>query len=241
MVTSFSSKSEIALNLSTDGNLLTFMGYLAPIDALDVSNSNTAAAVDPTNPVGENAYRVVAALDAHGKFRFTLSNAYSGNNGRAAVLNNTNGANVVYVSGNAGNGGNPQPNSILIGGGAQILTPVIDAEVIQSPGNPTPVGSFNITQLGLKHDKIGKDNNFRGLRIFNNVIYLTKGSGGNGINTVYFIDSTSTVCQDYDSVNMVPHGIGLPVAGAALPTSPLAYNAATLQKTGLDPNNMYLS
>jgi hypothetical protein len=53
MVTSFSSKSEIALNLSTDGSLLTFMGYLAPIGAIDVSNSNTPGEIDPTNPVGE--------------------------------------------------------------------------------------------------------------------------------------------------------------------------------------------
>src|SRR5499427_7615609 len=56
MVTSFSSKSELALNLSTDGNYLTFMGYLAPIDAIDVSNSNTPEVVDPTNPVGESVY-----------------------------------------------------------------------------------------------------------------------------------------------------------------------------------------
>lgn len=39
LVTSFSSKSELALNLSTDGKYLTFMGYLSPIDDLDVSNS----------------------------------------------------------------------------------------------------------------------------------------------------------------------------------------------------------
>ena len=39
MVTSFSSKSELALNLSTDGAFLTFMGYLAPVDAFDVSNT----------------------------------------------------------------------------------------------------------------------------------------------------------------------------------------------------------
>src|SRR4029077_20915937 len=31
MVTSFSSKSELALNLSTDHGYLTFMGYIAPI------------------------------------------------------------------------------------------------------------------------------------------------------------------------------------------------------------------
>lgn len=46
LVTSFSSKSEIALNLSTDRRYLTFMGYVSPIDAIDVSNSNTPAAVD---------------------------------------------------------------------------------------------------------------------------------------------------------------------------------------------------
>ncbi len=43
LVTSFSSKSELALHLSTDGKFLTFMGYVAPVNALDVSNSNTVA------------------------------------------------------------------------------------------------------------------------------------------------------------------------------------------------------
>src|ERR1700760_386072 len=38
LVTSFSSKSEMALNLSTDGKLLTFMGYVAPINTIDASN-----------------------------------------------------------------------------------------------------------------------------------------------------------------------------------------------------------
>jgi len=51
MVTSFSSKSELALDLSTDAQSVTFMGYLAPINTLDVSNDNTPAVIDPTNPV----------------------------------------------------------------------------------------------------------------------------------------------------------------------------------------------
>ena len=233
MVTSFSSKSEVALNLSTDGRFLTFMGYLSPINAIDVSNSNTPAVVDPTNPVGESFYRVVAQIDEKGKFRFTKTNAYSGNNGRAAILNNTQGANVVYTSGNAGNGGNPQPDGIIIGAGAQILTPEVKSLVAQSPGLPTPVASFNITQLNEPPDKIGKDTNFRGLTIFDNVLYYSKGSGGNGINTVYFVDSTGTVCTNTS-------GVGLPVAGATLPTSPLAYNPdpSVIQAKGLDPNNM---
>jgi len=63
LVTSFSSKSEMAVNLSTDRHYLTFSGYVAPIDHLDVSNSNTPGVFDPTNPVGESVYRVVAEID----------------------------------------------------------------------------------------------------------------------------------------------------------------------------------
>src|ERR1700719_2082723 len=101
-----------------------------------------------------------------------------------------------------GNGGNPQPDSIITGTGAQILTPEVKALVAQDPPSPTPVGNFSIKQLGKKADKIGKDTNFRGLTIFNNVIYLSKGSGGNGINTVYFIDTTGNACPS--------GGVGLP-------------------------------
>ncbi len=66
--------------------------------------------------------------------------------------------------------------------------PVLEPGVGQVPGPPTPVGNFNITELGLPPDKIGKDDNFRGLTISNNVLYDTKGSGGNGVNTVYFVE-----------------------------------------------------
>jgi hypothetical protein len=226
MVTSFPSKSEVALNLSTDSTSVSFMGYLAPVGAVDVSNSNTPAVIDPTNPVPGTNYRVVAQLDSNGKFRFTTTNAYSGNNGRAAILNDQN--NVVYTAGNAGNGGNPQPDGVIVGAGAQIVQPEVKAEVAQRPGFPTPVGSFNITQLGQPPDKVGKDTNFRGLTISNNVLYYTKGSGGNGVNTVYFVDTTGTAC---------PNGIGLPTANAPLPTSPIAYDPADLQTSGL-PSNM---
>ncbi|WP_158945406.1 hypothetical protein [Granulicella sp. S190] len=228
LVTSFSSKSEIALNLSTDGKLLTFMGYVAPIDAIDVSNSNTPGAVDPSNPVGINYYRAVATVNRSGKFTFTETNAYSGNNGRAAILNNTRGADFFYTTGNAGNGANPQPNGIILGAGAQIIDPSKAPESFQTPTAPTPVASFSVTELGDKADKIGKDDNFRGLTIFNNVVYFTKGSGSNGVNTVYFIDTTGTAC---------PKGVGVPAVGATLPISPLAYDAATLQTAGL-PSNM---
>jgi hypothetical protein len=237
MVTSFSSKSELALNLSTDRQTVTFMGYLAPINALDVSNSNTPAVIDPTNPVAGQDYRVVAELDRSGHFRFTKTNAYSGNNGRAAVMNTLpNGSRVFYTAGNAGNGGNPQPNGIIVGAGAQFVTASTLPLDHQTTGDPTPVGSFNITQLGDKPDKIGKDTNFRGLTISNNVVYLTKGSGGNGVNTVYFIDTSGF--NPAGVTLACPNGVGVPAVMATLPTAPIAYNAAVLQTKGVTPYNM---
>jgi hypothetical protein len=232
LVTSFSSKSELALNLSSDGRYVTFMGYVAPVNTLDVSNSNTPGAVDPTNPDGQTFYRAVARLDAQGHFDFTETNAYSGNNGRAAVLNNHNdngkGNGFYYTVGNAGNGANPQPAGVILGAGSQFIEPTNQPEAQQKPGTPAPLASFSVTQLGAKADKVGKDDNFRGLTVFNGVVYFTKGSGSNGVNTVYFVDTTGKACPS--------GGVGVPVAGAKLPTSPLAYDASTVATSGLPGN-----
>jgi hypothetical protein len=237
MVGSFSSKSEVALNLSADREFVTFMGYLAPIDTLDVSNSNTPFVFDPTNPVPSKIYRLVAQVDRHGHFNFTKSNAYSGNNGRAAILNNGGSKTFVYTAGNAGNGGNPQPFGVIVGTGLQILTPSNQPLQAQlDPGQPTPVGSFNITELGDSSDKIGKDSNFRGLRVFNNVLYTTKGSGGNGVNTVYFVDTTGS--NSSGNPNQCPNGTGVPSPSATLPVTPMAFNAGDVPSKGVFPYNM---
>ena len=228
LVTSFSSKSELALNLSDDGKYLTFMGYVAPVNEVDVSNSNTPGAVDPSDPVGQSFYRAVAKVDRKGQFTFTRTNAYSGNNGRAAVLIDREGKNFFYTVGNAGNGSNPQPDGVVLGAGAQFIDESTRPEVKQETGAPTPLSSFSITQLGAKADKIGKDDNFRGLTVFNNVVYMTKGSGSNGVNTVYFVDTTGTAC---------PSGVGVPAPKASLPKAALQFDASTLQTNGL-PNNM---
>jgi hypothetical protein len=66
------------------------------------------------------------------------------------------GQEYYYTAGNAGNGSNPQPNGIILGAGAQIVTPSAEDPYAQAPGAPTPVGSFNVTELGDKADKIGK-------------------------------------------------------------------------------------
>ncbi|MGH3782950.1 MAG: hypothetical protein ACRDRO_20590 [Pseudonocardiaceae bacterium] len=230
LVGSFSSKSELALNLSPDGRSLTFTGYVAPVNALDVSNSNTPGVVDPSNPVPGRNYRAVAVMDHSGHFSFTETNVYSGNNARAAILNDTGHHPVIYAAGNAGNGGDPQPAGIITGTGAQILNPQHRPESAQSPGAPTPVGSFSITQLGKPADKIGKDTNFNALAIHDNVLYFTKGSGGNGVNTVYFLDTTGTACPQ--------GGVGVPAADAQLPDSGIAYDPNRVQTDGVTPYNM---
>jgi hypothetical protein len=237
VVTSFSSKSELALNLSTDGNYVTFVGYKAPVDTADVSNANTPGVVDPTNPVPGAYYRVVTQLDKYGRFRFTETNAFSGDNGRAAILNDENGSDLYYAAGNAGNGSNPEPNGVVLGAGAQLIQPSDQPESQQSPSDtPTPVGSFNIDQLGDAVDKSAKDDNFRGLAVFDNVVYYTKGSGGNGIDSVYFVDTTGKSCPS--------GGVGLPQPGASLPTTSdftinnFQTNPKKTADPGLTPENM---
>ena len=179
--TSFPSKSELALNLTDDRSSLTFMAYVVGPNAIDVSNSNTPGVYDPTNPVGNSYYRAVAQVDASGNLQYTEVNAYSGNNGRAAVL----AGGFYFTVGNSNNGAGT-PDNVVSAAGVQVVIPGAPA------GAPMRVGNFSIAQVlnpdtGLPYpaDKAGKDNNFRGLTVFNNTLYISKGSGGNGINTVY--------------------------------------------------------
>jgi uncharacterized protein (TIGR03437 family) len=190
MVTSFSSKSEMAINLSTDGTALTMMGYIAPVNTIDVSNSNTPAVYDPTNPAGGSYYRGVLQIGANGAMQVTPTNAYNGNNGRAAIMSNG----LYYLVGNSNNGSGT-PANVVAAGGVQLATP---GQSEATP--PLQVGAFSITSLtnpatGQPYaaDKAGKDNNYRGLTIFNNTLYVTKGSGSNGVDTVYQVGNTGTL------------------------------------------------
>jgi hypothetical protein len=206
IVTSFSSKSELALNLSVDGNSLTFMGYqggqgcgpngvlLSPTapNLIDVSASNTPGICDPTNPVTASDpsnptaptayYRAVAEVDGQGNITVTSGNAYSGDNGRAAKKG---GNGLYYMAGNdnSGNLSKKQMSTTFDGvqlvnaTGAELLTPLQPA--------PLPPNVGMIGRLLFSGDKPGKDTNFRGLTIFNNTLYVSKGSGGNGVNSIY--------------------------------------------------------
>jgi len=212
IVTSFSSKSELALNRSVDGHSITFMGYRGGVgcggsavsptrtNLLDVSASNTPGVCDPTNPVITTFandpivpaayYRAVAEVDEDGHIEFTNGNAYSGDNGRAAIKG---GNNLYYMVGNdnSGNLSKKQMSTTYDGidlanaTGAELLYPDL-----------TPPISPNIEMIGrllFSGDKPGKDTNFRGLTIFNNTLYVSKGSGGNGINTVYQVGAAGTL------------------------------------------------
>ena len=102
-----------------------------------------------------------------------------------------------------------------------------------------PVASFNINQLAGngQTDKIGKDDNFRGMTIFHNVLYYTKGSGSNGVNTVYFVDTKGNSCPTVTANGMnTAGGVGVPSPNVSLPTSGVSYDPATLETAGLDSN-----
>lgn len=201
IVTSFSSKSEMALNRSTDGKSITFVayhggpGFITGPNQLDVSNSNTPGVIDPTNPVSSQYFRAVAEVDANGHIQITDGNAYSGNNGRAAAKANG----LYFLTGNDNNGGLSSAQltgtqigiNLITSTGAELLVP---GQTPPLPPSINKIGEFAITQAGYAApDKAGKDNNFRGLTIFNNTMFVTKGSGGNGINTVYQVGQSGVL------------------------------------------------
>ena len=212
IVTSFSSKSELALNRSVDGRSITFMGYhggpgcggfpvspTAP-NLIDVSASSTPGICDPTNsvissfvstPVTPTAYyRAVAEVDADGHLNITDGNAYSGDNGRAAIK----GANGMYYMVGNDNSGNLSKKQLPITPIGVDLINATGAETLVPGGTPpVPPNVGMIGRLLFGSDKPGKDTNFRGMTIFNNTLYITKGSGGNGINTVYQVGSAGTL------------------------------------------------
>lgn len=180
-VSSFSSKSELGLNVSQDGHIVTFMGYNAPVNSTqDVSNSYTPG-ITPI-AAGFSAtpnYREIVSVNANGDISTTNVNSFAGNNGRAAIQ----GANgVTFMVGNGDSSSAAAPTA-----GLQLTTGA-------AVGGVTPtaqVGSFSAKTVDttLTTDKASKDNNFRGLTINNNNLYFTKGSGGNGIDTVYTVST----------------------------------------------------
>ena len=245
IVTSFSSKSELAVNRSVDGHSITFMGYRGgpgfptAVNVFDVSNANSPGVIDPTNAAVGQYYRSVAEVDAEGHLSVTEGNAYSGDNGRAAIK----GHGLYYLVGNdnSGNLSKKQVTTTIVGeelvhsNGVELLVPGASPPV---PPNIAKIGDFEITQViepstGVPYaaDKAGKDDNFRGLTIFNDTLYVTKGSGGNGINTVYQVGDAGTLPSGNAAALAavpitvlpgLPHTLASGVSSTGAPT-PVAY------------------
>jgi hypothetical protein len=211
VVTSFSSKSELGLHVATDafGPHVIFMGYASPgVGALDVSNSDAVPGQDPTNPVtfafGPTYafHRTIVSVDNVGVLSYTPTIAYGGNNGRNALLG-TNG--LYYSVGNANNGNaatfgpsngtNPDVTETT---GLEVVDPInaATAQVTIPAGNSEEVDPLlQFTFPGAKADKPGKDDNFRGVTENNGALFFTKGSGSNGIDTVYTVDTLPTLAN----------------------------------------------
>ena len=185
-------------------------GYAgAGVGALDVSNSDAVAGQDPTNPVSfafgaSYAFpRTIVSMDGGGHFSYTPTINYGGNNGRSALL----GSNGLYYSvGNANNGNatafgaangtNPDVTETT---GLEVVTPINAAtsNVAIPAGNSSEVNPLIQYSFGSppKPDKPGKDNNYRGVTEFGGALYFTKGSGSNGMQTVYTVASLPTVAD----------------------------------------------
>jgi len=209
VVTSFPSKSELGLHVTSDavGSHLVFMGYAgAGVGAIDVSNSDAVAGQDPTNPVtfafgASYAYaRTIVSMDGTGHFAYTPTTVYGGNNGRSALLG-SNG--LYYAVGNANNGNastfgpngtNPDVTETT---GLVVVTPIngSTSSVSIPLNNSAEVNPLLQYTFSGKQDKPGKDNNYRGITEFGGALYFTKGSGSNGMDTVYTVPTLPTVAN----------------------------------------------
>jgi hypothetical protein len=141
-------------------------------------------------------------MDDRGNFFYTPTIAYGGNNGRGALL----GSNGLYYSaGNANNGlassfsdpvyrTNPDVTETT---GLEVVTPIDGANASVPTGKSAEVDPLIQYPLGKKGapDKAGKDNNYRAVVEFGGTLYFSKGSGSNGYDTVYTVDSLPSVAN----------------------------------------------
>ena len=184
------------LTLDPTTNILTQGTNVGPIsptapNLIDVSASSTPGLCDPTNPsVASYAgapnptayYRSVAEVDVWGHIFYTDGDAYSGDNSRG-VIKADNG--LYYTVGNDNSGGLSKKQVPITTLGFN-LSHSTGAELFVPGAAPlVPPANNMIPFFAFAGDKPGKDTNFRGITIFNHTLYVAKGSGGNGINTVY--------------------------------------------------------
>jgi hypothetical protein len=222
VVTSFSSKSELGLHVGGNwpnvsvvfvayGSAAQATGHNPPPVAgagnLDVSNSDAVQGQDPTNPVTidfgtDFAFRrTIVAVDEKGSITYTPTDDFGGNNGRSALLG-SNG--LYYIVGNANNGNaatfgpsngtNPDVTKTT---GLIVVNPLNSSVMNATIASATSAEVDPLIQYPLNKnntlDKAGKDNNYRGVTEFGGALYFTKGSGSNGMDTVYTVNAPNAL------------------------------------------------
>jgi hypothetical protein len=175
ITSSFSSKSEGALMRSVNGQYLTYIGYQAAAGLQGVSNSYTPGSnlAGNTSPTYN---REVALITNQGSISLTPeTNAYSGDNPRAAITVN---GKQFYMAGNA--------DSTIAKDGTGPGTTI--GARYGTPGSNTSIqlGKYFAADRPEESAKQHvKDNNWRGIGIYNGNLYVSKGSGGNGDDGVF--------------------------------------------------------
>ena len=228
IVTSFSSKSEGALTLSVNGKFLTYMGYNAGTRLNGVSNSYTKGA----NLAGNTAPqydREVALIAANGSVTLTPeTNAYSGDNPRAVI---TVDGTQLYMAGNSdstiakdGTG----PGTTI---GARYGTPGSDLSIqlgtYFAPDRPDETTKQHV-----------KDNNFRGIAIFDGNLYTSKGSGGNGDDGIFQVHNGTGNGLPTGTGNTITKLLGDPA------TDPITQASSPLTPFGFwfaNPTTLYVA
>lgn len=228
ITSSFSSKSEGALTRSVDGHYLSYIAYDGPDGAEGVSNSYTFGAnlAGNTNP---QFNREVALISADGSVDLTQeANAYSGDNPRAVT---TVDGTQFYMAGNS--------DSTIAKDGTGPGT-TIGARY----GTP---GSDLSSQLGVyfasdRPDETTKqhvkDNNFRGIGIYNGNLYVSKGSGGKGDDGVFQVENGTGNGLPIGTGNTIIELLGAPA------TDPVTGNASPLTPFGFffaNPTTLYVA
>jgi hypothetical protein len=126
-----------------------------------------------------------------------------GSNGLYYMVGNANNGNATTFG---SNGTNPDVTETT---GLEVVNPIGSSVVNATIASATsaevdPLLDFTFG-VPPKKDKPGKDNNYRGVTEFGGALYFTKGSGSNGIDTVYTVPTLPTVTNaPATTINIVP-------------------------------------
>ena len=181
----------------------------------DITNPVTFAASTSSGAFGYPGYafaRTIIAMDAFGMITYTPTVNYGEDNSRAALLG-SNG--LYYTVGNSNNGatklfaqGFSTPD-VTETTGLEVIKPIkaLTSSVANLPlsfleGNSAEVNAMlSVASVPPGATvKPGKVTNFRGLTEFGGALWFTKGSGSNGINTLYTVAAPDQLPTVSDAV-----------------------------------------